>query len=73
MLKYLTLLEAEAYNQLVWQALKDANPSGFLATRWADVIERNGAFYILAHENFIPENAVFEQLPSLLDEITDGY
>ena len=65
MIKFNTLELAEAYNQLVWQALKDANPSGFLATRWADVIERNGAFYILAHENFIPESAVFEQLPEI--------
>jgi len=65
MIKFDTLELAEAYNLLVWQALKDANPSGFLATRWADVIERNGAFYILAHENFIPADAVFENPPAL--------
>jgi len=64
-IKFNTYLEAELYNTLVWSTLKAENPEGDKSTRWADVIERNGSFYITLHERFIPEGAVIEQLPAI--------
>jgi hypothetical protein len=69
--RFLTEQEAQTYADAV-QAELSKNPA-YIASKWSDVITgSDGAYYVSAHQSVSYAEGV-DSVPSLLDEITDGY